>query len=331
MENSKVTNILAFALVIISASFSEAQQAYPQFLDQIRQARLRIETDFISAFETIPAVRRRIENERARQQRQEEDKKTYTRQFIKLADAVKNPCRLRYVWGHGGDTKRVVEQFDDDSYVGLGCMVRKLGTVPGIADQAGYNGGWYGNLDSSSNGGFNPTLSMEGAVFRNADPQKFKESELRFIEKQTGVKDFREGSENLVVRQVTSVGFMRLATHSWFALLNQAFHRIENRCEKVHIEFICSSDSTHSNYGTAAWQQRILDSKNASLYSEAERRKIGFAQKVCAQIPQNNAAPAVIWSVPQKCGETIEIDQYAMTLLKREACGKSISRSPVLD
>ena len=243
-----VLHLFWVSLILLLSVSSLAQGLFPlpeRFHEDLRRNVLRIDR-------APPRVGARVKAQVASWWRKHKDKKD-------------NPCLLRYVWGHGSDTRSIVEKFNDDSYVGMGCGIGRLGSVPGAFEQVGSNGGWYWRLDPESNGYMNPSLTVEGAQTRKTNPNLFLKFEAEEISKQTGLVPSDKDFQDKGIRQVTSVGFMRLATYNWYAILNQARNRIKNNCSEVGINFICSSASS-GGYDTKGWHGRIEDARRAKIF-----------------------------------------------------------------
>ena len=230
-------------------------------------------------------------------------------------DLVVNPCTLRYIWGHQQDTREASKEFADNSVVGLGCHVRRLGSVSKL-DQNGFNGGWSKQLKPENNGWLNPILSLRTKYLKEDEKDEFETHEIEEIRRQLKEKSGSNVTDDdviLGIREVNSVGFMRLASFSWYALLNQAIRRIESGCQTVYVQFICASEKG-GRYGTNDWNGRISQANNATLFSQIEGKTIRFALRRCTD------GHTPIWNVPQRCGESVQITNKTVEDLKAGPC-----------
>lgn len=235
-------------------------------------------------------------------------------------DQAENPCVLRYVWGHGKHTQDVIKNFRPSSFIGMGCKIGLRGKVRGALSQDGYNGGWNESLRSDSNGSMNPILLKSSVALRGKDEEKFQKNELGAILDQLTLEQHGPPQVSAGARQVTSVGFMRLATYSWYALLNRARELNVNRCGAIRVDFICSSDGKESEYGTKGWEYRIKAAKEASLFSEVEGKTIGLHPRLCGSDFNGKA----VRNVPQVCGESYYFDSRSLNEISGGSCGKYV-------
>jgi hypothetical protein len=128
------------------------------------------------------------------------------------------------------------------------------------------------------------------------------------------------------IQAVQSIGFIRLTSYHWAALLMDAKDSLEKgECDRVRVQFTCvAHDLTQQK-----WDNRVAWASGSGFEGSDQRSfkdlggRVPFIKKGFCGKDLNGAQ---VWSIPRKCGESFEVDLPTIQSLEASKCGDMMKK-----